>query len=143
MDMRVGVRPAVSGEPSGEPSGVSPEPVLGLVGGDLMVRSRIESVANRVGWRMRDLRTPQDAAGCTLVVVDLNRDREQRLHRLHEVAVEVPGATVLAFGPHLDVAAWRPAARRAGAGTCTVNSRVERVLLDRLSKLAADGGEQG
>lgn len=134
----MGVGPAVSGAPSG----ASPEPVLGLIGGDLMVRSRIESVANRAGWRMRDLRTPQDAAGCALVVVDLNRDREQRLQRLHEVAVGVPSASVLAFGPHLDVSAWRPAARRAGAGSCTVNSQVERILLGRLSKLAADGGGQ-
>lgn len=112
-------------------------PVLGLIGGDLMVRSRIVAVTRDRGWRIRDIRAPQDAAGCALVLVDLNAAREERLLRLQEAIPVLPREVlVLAFGPHVDASAWRPAARRAGAGTCTVNRRVAAVLRGRLAELA-------
>ena len=115
--------PAVRGEPGR---------VLGLVGSELMVRSRVSVVAAPLGWTLREVRTPAEAQGLDLLLVDLNREERPRLALLEQLHTELPELATICFGAHLEAGSWAREARRHGA-LCCANSSLARVLLRQLS----------
>lgn len=122
----------ISDPASPPPSPPPPEPSdarrLGLVGEDLLVRSRIAPLAGAAGWRLLAVRSLADAWGCDLLLFDLNRELEARLELLTEVRAAVPQVPAICFGAHLEAGSWAEAARRLGAVRCVANSRLADVL---------------
>ena len=107
---------------------------LGVVGAELMVRSRVTALAAPRGWMVQDVRTPAEALSVDLLLVDLNRDADLRLALLGRVRSTTPELPAVCFGAHLGAAGWAPAALRLGA-VCCANSSLPKVLLGQLSRV--------
>ncbi len=132
--MSIGLPSAAPGA-SGGPGGAAP--LLGLVGGDLLVHSRVAGLAAQLGWSAVPVRNRAEAEKCRLLLFDLNREVGSRLELLAEVVGANPSLSTVCFGAHVEVAGWRPRARALGAGVCTVNSRLLDVLRRQLPIAAA------
>lgn len=97
--------------PSGDAAGTST--ILALVA-DLMDRSRVSAAIPGV----RFVAGPADCAGAAVVILDLARFGTH----VADVRRAAPAAHLVAFGPHVDEAAFR-AAREAGADRVLPRSR--------------------
>ncbi|HVD03451.1 MAG TPA: hypothetical protein VNF75_04875 [Candidatus Dormibacteraeota bacterium] len=102
--------------------------MLGLLGGDLMVASRVRTAAAGLGHSTRQVKTGSDLAGTDLLLVDLNRDVDRQLTLLAELLAPGIGPKVIAFGPHLLIGEIRERARKAGASRVVANSALPGVL---------------
>ena len=107
-------------------------PVLGVVGAELMVRSRVLAMAGPLGWAVRDVGTAAQALSVDLLLVDLNREPDRRLALLDQVRSSLPQLPAICFGAHVEAGVWAPAARRLGA-KCCANSSLPGVLRRHLS----------
>jgi hypothetical protein len=99
-----------------------------------MVRSRVTALAVPQGWRVQDVRTPSEARGVELLLVDLNREANLRLALLGRVRSGLPELPAVCFGAHMEAGGWAPEARRLGA-VCCANSSLPAVLLRQLSRV--------
>ena len=102
---------------------------------DLFFATRVRSVSERSGVEativgtIDELRTALDETSSNLVLVDLSArgiDASAAIRLAKE-----RGATVIAFGPHKDLAA-RASALEAGADEWVTNQRLLEVLGERL-----------
>ncbi len=118
-----GIRPPLPGSPT-----------VGVVGAELMVRSRVLAVAGPLGWTVRDVGRAADALSVDLLLVDLNREPERRLALLFQVRSSLPQLPAICFGAHVEAGAWAPEARRLGA-VCCANSSLPRVLRQHLPRV--------
>jgi hypothetical protein len=103
-----------------------------VVGGELMARSRVTAIAAPLGWRIRDVRTPAEARGLDLLLLDLNREPGLRLTLLEQARSSLPQLPAICFGAHVEAGSWAPEARRLGA-ICCANSSLSKVLRQHLS----------
>lgn len=111
---------------------LAPAPLVGVVGGDLMLGSRVGAVASRMGWRVGPVIDLDGALRCRLLVLDMNRDPDRGLALLEQLGGSDSAPGAICVGAHVEVAAWRPRARRLGALACTVNSKLAEVLVRQL-----------
>ncbi|MHB1526440.1 MAG: hypothetical protein ACYCZN_09195 [Candidatus Dormibacteria bacterium] len=109
---------------------------VGLLSRDLMVLSRLASLARGSGFTMRSVLTEEGADGLDLLLVDLNADPEAQIERLGRLLVGQTGLRAVCFGPHLQLAGLRPRARAVGAERCVANSALLR-LVEKMVKGAA------
>jgi len=102
-------------------------PRVGLVSQDLMVRSRVEAslafplVVVEVGAARLE-------GGFDLILLDLNREAEERLRWLARLVALEEASEVICFGPHTEMAQLNPAAMAAGAARCVANSHLPETL---------------
>jgi hypothetical protein len=106
--------------------------IVGVVGAELMARSRVMALAVPLGWRVRDVRTEAEARGVDLLLLDLNREPGLRLALLDQARSTRPQLPAICFGAHVEAGSWAPEARRLGA-ICCANSSLSRVLRRHLS----------
>jgi DNA-binding NarL/FixJ family response regulator len=97
-----------------------------LLTDNLLTRSWLESPCRASG---AELLRETDAAP-DLIAVDLTAQRS--IERLAELRAAHPGARILAFGPHVDAAAFE-GARRAGADEVVARGKALDRLLARLA----------
>ncbi len=114
-----------------------PSPAIVALGADLFFLSRIEGMARRLGLPFASARTPDELdarlglVGPGLVLVDLSTPG---LEVAEAVAIaRAHGATVVAFGPHRDVAA-RARALAAGCDEWLPNSKLMAELPELLRR---------
>ena len=67
-------------------------------------------------------------SGLDLLLLDLNRDAQERLAWLEHLDLRLPTAEVICFGPHTEMAELNPRARAAGAARCVANSHLPETL---------------
>ncbi|MGC2192273.1 MAG: hypothetical protein WA751_08055 [Candidatus Dormiibacterota bacterium] len=101
---------------------------VGLLSQDLMVRSRVEAGLGGASVKVEMITGEEIPGGFDLLLVDLNREQEQRLAWLGRATVSLPGAEVICFGPHTEMAQLSPAAKAAGAKGCVANSHLAETL---------------
>jgi hypothetical protein len=103
-------------------------PKVGLLTRDLMVRARVEVA---LGARVDHLEVGADRdvpSGLDLLVLDLNRDAQERLAWLEHLDLPHAAAEVICFGPHTEMAELNPRAKAAGASRCVANSHLPETL---------------
>lgn len=110
--------------------------VVGLLGSDLMVSSRLQGIIAKHGLRLRQIAESGDLSDLRLVLVDLNRQQEIQLERLRKISSSQQSPKVLAFGPHTLMRDLGKRARQAGADRVVANSALPAVLERML-----DGGD--
>ncbi len=110
------------------PQSSSPAIRVGLLSRDLMVLSRLASLARGSGFTMRSVRTEEGADDLDLLLVDLNADPEAQIERLGRLLIGHTGLRAVCFGPHLQLAGLRPRARAVGAERCVANSALLRLV---------------
>ena len=90
---------------------------------DLMSRVRIESRWKNVGLEVIKRSTEENA---DLVVIDL--ESQGAINHINRLRSQRPGVRIIAYGPHVDGAAFRTA-REAGADEVVAKGKVvDRVL---------------
>jgi len=114
---------------------VAPGPVVALVG-DLMDRSRITAAVPAVTFAS----TPTAAAerGPSVVVIDLARHGGA----VAALRAALPGARIVAYGPHVDGEA-AAAARRDGADDVLPRSRFFRRIAESITGAGAGADPSG
>lgn len=115
---------------------------VGLVSGDLMVMSRLASLARGSGFTLQSVRTEAAARDLDLLLVDLNRDPEGQIELLGRLLAGHAGLRALCFGPHLQLLELKPRARAAGAERCVANSALLSVV-ERVVKTANPRARSG
>jgi len=120
-------------------------PRVGLLSPDLLVRSRVQAGLAGHGAQVEMISGDELPGVFGLLLVDLNRDQEQRLAWLRRAIPTQPTAEVICFGPHTEMAQLAGSAKAAGATRCVANSHLAETLQRWLRSGAErrpDRGEQ-
>lgn len=121
------------------PAGAKEGPVgpgsirVGLVSADLMVASRLASLARGLGFIMQTVSAGAGISKLDLLLVDLNHDPEGQVAFMAGLLADHPGMATVCFGPHLGLAQLKPRVKAAGAQRCVANS----ALLPAVAKAVA------
>ena len=101
---------------------------VGLLTQDLLVRSRVEAALVIGPAKVETVAGDELDEEFDLLLVDLNRNWEQRLSWLGRTAATWPAVEVICFGPHTEMAQLSSRARAAGATSCVANSHLAQTL---------------
>jgi hypothetical protein len=109
-------------------SDLSTHPRVALLTRDLMVRARVEAALGSTVADLQVLAGGELPEGLDLLLLDLNRDGEERLAWLEHLGPPGRAAEVICFGRHTEMAELNPRARAAGARSCVANSHLPETL---------------
>ena len=118
-----------------------PAPLVVALGADLMFASRLESIASRAGASFATTQTAEELGGrgpADLVLIDLGA-RGLDLAAAVRSAREAGARSVVAYGPHKDVAARRRALD-AGCDRWLANSKLFETLPELISPGSGTSG---
>jgi hypothetical protein len=93
-----------------------------------MIRARVEAALGPVVGRLEAVGNGDLRGGLDLLLLDLNRDAQERLAWLEQMDPSHRAGEVICFGPHTEMAELNSRARAAGAARCVANSHLAETL---------------